>query len=101
MIRTPLLNKIGVRKIFTAMFVSYGTVKTNDGDFASALLHDVKDHGTVVADHTWVKPPTEFKDLKEGDKIMFYARVEMYPKNHHSFKWDVGLMNLTRVKRCV
>jgi hypothetical protein len=49
----------------------------------------------------WVKPPTAFKDLKEGDKIMFHARVEMYPKNHVQFKWDVGLMNLTRVKRCV
>jgi len=98
-IRTPLLNKIGVRKIFTATFVSYGTAKTNEGDHATALLHDVKDHGKLCADHAWVKATPEFKDLKEGDTIMFRARVEMYPKSHHNIKWDVGLMNLTKVKR--
>ena len=76
-------------------------MKTNDGDFASALLHDVRDHGKTCADHTWVKATPAFKNLTEGDKIMFHARVEMYPKNHYNIKWDVGLTNLTKVKRCV
>ena len=99
MIRTKLLSKVGVRKIFTATFVSYGTAKVNDNEFASALLHDVKDHGDVVADHAWVKTTPEFKELVEGDNIMFRARVELYPKIHHNIKWDVGLMDLTKVKR--
>jgi hypothetical protein len=100
MIRKSLITKVGVRKIFTAIFVSYGTAKTNEGEHATALLHDVKDHGKVCTDHAWVKATPEFKELKKGDKIMFRARVEMYPKSHHNIKWDVGLTQLTKVKRC-
>jgi hypothetical protein len=99
--RTTLLNKVGVRKLFTATFVCYGSVKADGYEYATVLLKDVKDHGTVCADHTWVKATPAFKELNARDKIMFYARVVLYPKNYVRMRWDVGLTNLTKVKRCV
>jgi hypothetical protein len=103
MMRSSLITKVGVRKIFTATFTSYGTAKLPEGELPTALLTDVKDHGTIVADHIWIQNPpfSNVGILLPGEKIMFRAQVMPYPKEHHNIKWDIGLTNLSQVRRCV
>jgi len=98
--RRKLLTKVGVRKIFVATFASYGTAITNEGRHTTALLLDVKDHGTIATEHVWIKVNEHFSKpgfFKKGDEIVFTARVMMYQKR--SGMWDVGLENLTKVKK--
>lgn len=101
--RSHLLTKVGVRKIFLATFERYGSVKTKEGVFiTTALLKNVKDHGTVCADHVWVKVSPSFHEagsFEDGDMIMFRARVEMYKKYRPNLQWDIGLSELTKVKK--
>jgi hypothetical protein len=101
--REQLLTKIGVRKISTGIFQKYGFNKDKEGTVTSTLLLvDVKSKGNVVSDHLWVVMTKEFETvgtLSKGDKLMFTARVEPY-KRKSNRQVDIGLTNLTKIKRC-
>jgi hypothetical protein len=101
--REALETKVGVRKIFTGIFKQYGFVKNKDGSITTTmLLSEIKSKGVFVSDHVWVERTElmllEIGYLSPGVKLMFSARVKPYYKSGH--EKDIGLYDLTKVKRC-
>lgn len=101
--RDELVNKVGVRKIFTGIFERYGFYKDISGTIKStAVFSDVKVKGIAVADHAWLEVTDAFAavgTMVKGEKIMFSARVVPYTKRGEVWK-EIGLKSPTKVKRC-
>jgi hypothetical protein len=100
--RTLLKTRVGLRKIFTGVFVRYGFVRDPEGIVKStAVLSNIKVKGIVVADHAWMEVTNDFREvgvLSKGDKIMFTARIKPYYKS--GSQKDVGLVVPTKVRKC-
>ena len=90
------LEKInGNRTRFIGIFERYGT-KTNFKGYPekTILLKNVKQSSTDhnVTDHIWFSMTKGFEalgELKQGDKLEFYARVKEYYKGYAGYKEEV------------
>jgi len=83
----------GVRGVFRATFVRYGTKSAYRGlPPTTILLRDVTDTaGAVVADHLWLVEGVQYKaltPLREGDMVEFRGRVTQYEKGYKGRDWE-------------
>lgn len=88
------LSKIEeVRKEFKGEFSRYGTKNGYKGVEETLLLKNITDeNGRIITDHLWFNLTKGFKDLgelKEGDVIIFNARVKEYEKGYKGYRDDV------------
>lgn len=91
--RTNLKKLNGIRKRFHGTFERFGTKQGWKGLLPTILLRDVIDISTkrIVTQHLWFNLTKQFKilDLKEGDVVMFDARVKQYIKGYAGYREDV------------
>jgi hypothetical protein len=82
------------RKTFTSIFEKYGS-KINWHGFPekTILLINIQDsNGKIIADHIWFKMTKGFEklgELKEGDSVMFDARVKEYYKGYKGYREEL------------
>jgi len=91
--RKGLENINGVRQKFIAVFERYGT-KTNFKGYPqkTILLKNVSNGIKIITDHIWFTMTKGFEalgELKQGDKLEFYARVKEYYKGYAGYKEEV------------
>lgn len=78
----------------------------------TVLILNLKDElGNILADHIWFNKTKGFEklDLKKGDKIELFARVEKYKKGYQGYniekeifnpvRWDYKLTYPTKVSK--
>lgn len=87
------LKKInGLRMQFIGRFVRFGQKNGYKGPLPTLLLQDVKMVGApdIKTDHLWFNVTKRFAalDLKEGDMVLFDARVTEYLKGYQGYKED-------------
>ncbi len=85
--RKKLVDKVGERKKFTAVFNRLGKKAGYTGySVETILLTKVRDAetGEVVTDHLWFTFTKGFQlvGLAEGDTLEFEARVKAYSKGY-------------------
>jgi len=90
------LKKInGKRKTFTGVFERFGTKNNNFAGYQqkTVLLKNIKSRSgkEFFAEHVWFNYTKEFAklNLKEGDKVMFDARVREYIKGYRGHREEV------------
>jgi uncharacterized protein YneR len=83
------------RRQFSAIFVRYGSKSGWKGyPIKTILLKDVNNGVKIVTDHIWFTMTKGFealRELKEGDKVEFCARVKEYIKGYAGYKEDVAM----------
>lgn len=95
---------------FTGVFKRFGTKKGYKGSEETVLLVDIYDEEeNKVADHLWFNKTKGFSllNLKEGDRIQFYARVSQYEKGYMGYRedvfkpneWDYKLSYPTKIRK--
>lgn len=81
------LEKIGnkERHKFYGTFVRYGIKNGYKGPLKTVLLENIEDNNQKnITSHLWFNFTKGFEklDLKPGDKVSFYGRVEPYIKGY-------------------
>ncbi|MBW5449334.1 hypothetical protein GE107_25235 [Cohnella sp. CFH 77786] len=92
----------GKRSIFTGEYVKVSGKKEHNGAGPAILLRNIKDQdGQLLADHLWVDHCQEFDslELKEGEQIIFRARVGQYRKGKHGQLVDYTLHYPSNIQR--
>jgi len=93
--RKSLVDKLGQRKKFRAVFTRFGK-KVNYSGYTDTtiLLNNIIDTETNLAatDHHWFAYTKGFEEaqLKEGDLIEFEARVKIYKKGYVNRKLAIN-----------
>ena len=88
-LRKTLGARNGERFRVTAVVERFGHKNGWVGDVRTVLLKDLRDANTdtELADHLWFTAGA--KDLQEGDRIAFTARVTPYQKGYFGRREDV------------
>lgn len=92
-IRTNLKRINNMRKRFKGIIDSFGTKNGWKYPLPTILLTNITDLSTnqIVTDHLWFNLTKGFKDLnlKEGDIVMFDARVKPYYRGYKGYREEV------------
>lgn len=93
MSRDALKPLFKLRKTFEGTFVRYGKKSFKNHVSTTVLLSDVKLKGEarVLTDHIWLNYTKGIREhmLKEGDVVVFEARVIGYTKGYRGHRDDV------------
>lgn len=86
-----VLKKIGSaeRHTFTGTFERFGMKRGYKGPVETILLLEIRDaDGNEVTDHLWFNLTAGFAklDLKQGDRVKFDGRVDLYQKGYRGYR---------------
>jgi hypothetical protein len=90
--RKALQQIDGVRTRFIGTFSRFGIKNGYKGPLRTVLLIEImNESGKIITDHLWFNLTKGFErlDLREGDRIEFFARVKEYEKGYVGRRDDV------------